>query len=84
MEWYAPYHRFAYWNKYGQPESYLSRTGMGLSGYFDPFIMWWHDPAKEAALDQARRDNAALEVGPSDIDYWSGFVDPAAASTDGR
>jgi microcin C transport system substrate-binding protein len=84
MSWYAPYHRFAYWNKYGQPESYLSRTGMGLSGYFDPFIMWWHDPAKEAALEQARRDNAALEVGPSDVDYWSALVDPAAASPDGR
>ena len=80
MEWYAPYHRFAYWDKYGQPESYLSRIGMGLSGYFDPFIMWWHDPAKEAALNQARRESAALEVGPSEIDYWADFVDPAAQS----
>ena len=77
LEWYAPYHRFVYWDKYGQPESYLSRIGMGLSGYFDPFIMWWHDPAKEAALNQARRDNTALEVGPSEIRYWSDFEDPA-------
>ena len=85
MEWYAPYHRFAYWNKYGQPESYLSRVGMGLSGYFDPFIMWWHDPAKEAALNQARRDNVALEVGPSEVRYWSDFEDPAETQDpDGR
>ena len=84
MQWYAPYHRFAYWDKYGQPESYLSRTGMGLSGYFDPFIMWWHDPAREATLNQARRDNAALEVGPSEVDYWSDFVDPATTPPDGR
>ena len=46
--------------------------------------MWWHDPAKEAALNQARRDNAALEVGPSEVDYWSDFVDPATAPPDGR
>ena len=84
MEWYAPYHRFAYWNKYGQPESYLSRTGMGLSGYFDPFIMWWHDPAREAALNEARRTDTALEVGPSDVDYWSDFADPAAPSPAGQ
>ena len=84
LEWYAPYHRFAYWDKYGHPESYLSRIGMGLSGYFDPFIMWWHDPAKEAALNQARRENAALEVGPSEIRYWSDFEDPAAARPGGQ
>ena len=83
LEWYAPYDRFVYWNKYGQPESYMSRIGMGASGSFDPFIMWWHDPAKEAALNEARRDNAALEVGPSEFDYWSNFLDPAAASPDG-
>ena len=83
MEWYAPYDRFVYWNKYGQPASYLSRTGMGAISAYDPLLMWWHDPAKEAVLDQARRDNAALEIGPSEVDYWSDFVDPAAASPDG-
>jgi microcin C transport system substrate-binding protein len=80
LEWYAPYNRLVYWNKYGQPESYLSRIGLGAVAYYDPFIMWWHDPAKEAALNQARQDNAALEVGPSEIDYWSDFADPAAQS----
>ena len=84
MEWYAPYHRFAYWDKYGHPENYLSRIGMGASGYYDPFMMWWLDPAKEAALNQARRDDAAVEVGPSEIDYWSDFADPAAAQPDGQ
>jgi len=83
MEWYAPYDRFVYWNKYGQPESYLSRTGMGALSSYDPLMLWWHDPAKEAALNQARRDNAPLDVGPSDVDYWSDFVAPAAASPDG-
>ena len=85
LEWYAPYDRFVYWNKYGQPESYLSRIGMGAVSYYDPFIMWWHDPVKEAALNQARRDNAALEVGPSEIRYWSDFENPAEAQdSDGR
>jgi microcin C transport system substrate-binding protein len=83
LEWYAPYDRFVYWNKYGQPESYLSRIGMGAISTYDAFTMWWHDPAKEAALNQARRDNAGLEVGPSEVDYWSDFADPAAASPDG-
>lgn len=80
MEWYAPYHRFVYWDKYGQPENYLSRIGMGSSGYFDAFMMWWHDPVKEAALNEARRNDTALAVGPSDVDRWSDFADPAAAS----
>jgi microcin C transport system substrate-binding protein len=80
MEWYAPYNRFVYWNNYGQPESYLSRVGLGYSGAFDPFIMWWHDPVKEAALNEARRNNSALEIGPSEVDYWSDFVDPAVVS----
>ncbi len=84
LEWYAPYDRFVYWNKYGQPESYMSRIGMGASGSFDPFIMWWHDPAKEAALNDARRNNATLEVGPSEVDYWSDFSDPATASPAGQ
>ena len=85
LEWYAPYDRFVYWDKYGQPESYLSRIGLGAVAYYDPFIMWWHDPAKEAALNQARRDNAALEVGPSEIRYWPDFEDPAETQDpDGR
>ena len=46
--------------------------------------MWWHDPAKETALNQARRDNAAIEVGPGEVDYWSDFADPATAPPDGR
>jgi hypothetical protein len=75
LEWYAPYQRFVYWNKYSQPEGYLSRIGLGMSGYFDALIMWWYDPAKDAALNQARKNNTALEVGPTDIRYWLEFED---------
>jgi microcin C transport system substrate-binding protein len=81
LEWYAPYHRFVYWNKYGQPPGYLSRIGLGLSGYFDPLMMWWRDPVKEAALNEARKANRSLEIGPSDIRYWDDFEDKLETST---
>ena len=39
----------------------------------------------QAALNQARRNNAALEVGPSEVRYWSDFEDPAETQDpDGR
>ncbi len=69
LQWYAPYHRVAFWNKYGQPDGYLTRIG----DYLDPATLWWVDPAKQAALDQARRNDTSLEVGPSEIRYWLDF-----------
>ena len=72
LQWYAPYHRVVYWNKFGQPEGYLSRDG----DYLDIMTMWWVDPEKQAALEEARGNGTSLEVGPSEIRYWLEFENP--------
>ena len=70
LEWYAGFQRYIYWNKFGHPEGYLTRTG----DRFDPRMVWWVDPEKEAALNEARGDDSIqLEVGPTDIRYWLDF-----------
>ena len=69
LQWYAPFHRLVYWNKFSHPDSYLTRIG----DYLDPRTLWWEDPEKRAALEEARRNRTSLEVGPSEIHYWDDF-----------
>lgn len=65
--WSAPYTRIAYWNKFGFPPGYYTRMGSPSS---IPAI-WWIDSAKEAQLQQARKDTSIkLEVGETDDKYW--------------
>ena len=72
MRWYASYQRFVYWNQFGQPPGYISRTG----DYEDLPSMWWIDPAKEQALNRGLADSSVtLEVGPSDNRYWLEYTD---------
>ena len=71
LEWYAPYQRIAYWNRYGTPRGYLSRTG----DYRDLFTMWWIDPDKSKALDEALKNPSAnLGEGMPDDRYWLDFA----------
>lgn len=68
--WYAPYTRLVWWNKFGTPPGYLSRTG-DSSGVWQ---MWWIDPEKDVQLQQALRNpSRKLEVGPDEDRYWLEF-----------
>ncbi|HWV58526.1 MAG TPA: extracellular solute-binding protein [Longimicrobiales bacterium] len=71
LEWYAPYQRIVYWNKFGHPESYISRVG----DYSDIASMWWIDPGK---ADQARRGmgdpSVRMEVGETEVRYWLDYA----------
>jgi microcin C transport system substrate-binding protein len=68
LEWDAPFQRIAYWNKFGHPDSYLTRIG----DYRDIPSLWWIDPQKDARLAAAARDPALrIEVGPTEVRYWS-------------
>jgi microcin C transport system substrate-binding protein len=70
LQWYAPYQRFAYWNRFGYPEGYLSRLG----DYTDAVGLWWIDPQKQAALDRALRDDSVkLPVGQTEVRYWQDY-----------
>ena len=67
LQWYGPYQRIAYWNKFGHPLGYMSRIG----DYRDLPSLWWVDPAREQALTRALADSSiTLEVDPTEDRYW--------------
>jgi microcin C transport system substrate-binding protein len=71
--WYGAFTRIIYWNKFGTPHGYFSRTGDYLGAANGPGIpqLWWIDPAKQSKLEQALRDSSIkLEVGPEEDRYW--------------
>jgi microcin C transport system substrate-binding protein len=71
LMWDTAYQRIAYWNKFGQPEGYLTRFG----DYRDPPSMWWVDREKDAALARAMGDTSQkLAVGDIDVRYWQQFA----------
>jgi microcin C transport system substrate-binding protein len=70
-EWYAPYQRLMYWNRYGTPVGYITRTG----DYRDIFSMWWVDPEKSKKLDEALKNTSiVLGEGQSENKYWLDFA----------
>jgi microcin C transport system substrate-binding protein len=67
LHWDAPFWRLAFWNKFGTPETYLTRIG----NYRDPLTLWWVDPQKEQQLAEAMRGSSTnLPVGETDVRYW--------------
>jgi microcin C transport system substrate-binding protein len=44
-QWYAPYERIAYWNKFGQPDK-LPTQDVGF------LATWWHDEKAATALEK--------------------------------
>ena len=74
LHWGAPSLRLAYWNKFGQPRGYLTRTGDYMSDLNQgPGVerLWWIDPEKNKKLDEAMRDSSIkLPVGPIEDKYW--------------
>jgi microcin C transport system substrate-binding protein len=71
LGWTAPFHRIAYWNKFGQPESYLSRVG----DQRDAVSYWWADPEKQRRLDAANRDaSVKFDTGVVEVRYWEKFA----------
>jgi microcin C transport system substrate-binding protein len=71
MEWYAPYQRVVFWNKFGSPRGHLSRTG----DYRDMIPMWWIEPDKVQKLEQALRD-PSINLGQGEVEdkYWLDFA----------
>ena len=75
LEWDMPFQRIAYWNKFGYPDGYLTRTG----DYTDMPWLWWIDPQKEQQLNQAMADSTKkLPIEPVDIMYWPEYDKRAA------
>ena len=67
LTWEEPFQRMAFWNKFGHPETYLTRLG----DYREPPTLWWIDPNKEQQLRRAMTDpSIKFEVGPIENRYW--------------
>ena len=72
-----PFHRIAYWNKFGHPEGYFSRVGDSR----DMPTLWWLDPQKDAELRRALGDNSVnLPVGTTEVRYWQEYAEREKAA----
>lgn len=81
LGWYAPFERIAYWNRFGHPDSYLSRVG----DYTDMVSLWWIDAEKEAQLNQAMGDSSVqLPVGETEVRYWQNYDADQSAAEEGN
>jgi hypothetical protein len=71
LMWDTPYERIAYWNKFGQPEGYLTRIG----DYRDVPSLWWIDREKEAQVARGMNDaSVKMAVGATDARYWQQYA----------
>jgi microcin C transport system substrate-binding protein len=71
LHWTAPFTRIAFWNKFGTPPGYLTRTGDTYTAH----QLWWLDPDKDAKLKRALGDSSVkLEVGQTDDHYWDEYA----------
>jgi microcin C transport system substrate-binding protein len=75
--WDAPYTRIIYWNKFGTPPGYVTRTG----DYYGIYQLWWADPGKDSQLQAALRNQSLkLDVGPTDDRYWLDYEKKEAST----
>lgn len=80
LGWDAPFSRIAYWNRFGMPPGALTRIG----DQRDAVTLWWIDPQKQQALNQAMgSSSAALPVNSVENRYWQEYATqhPMAATT---
>jgi microcin C transport system substrate-binding protein len=66
--WKAPYIRLVYWDYVQFPEFYLPRRTQQVTDWF----VYWIDPAKKAALEEAKRTNKAYPIDTQlDKDFYN-------------
>jgi microcin C transport system substrate-binding protein len=66
LDWYGPFNRVLYWDRFGMPESYFTKTG----DYDNILSLWWYDAGKDKALQDAMKNGSALPVGETEVKYW--------------
>ncbi len=67
--WNIDYTRLLYWNKFGTPETVLSKYGDESSA----LVYWWHDPDAAAMLNDAVKHKAPLPPKPSEVRFDAVF-----------
>jgi microcin C transport system substrate-binding protein len=78
LTWDTAAQRIAYWNRFGQPEGYLTRIG----DYRDAPSLWWFDAQKDAEVTRAMKDTSVkLAVGDTDARYWQQYAQRQGAGS---
>jgi microcin C transport system substrate-binding protein len=67
LGWYLPSIRILLWNRYGMPPWGCERTLDNSDPFWEVF---WVDPAKEKALEEARRSGGTLPPEEQRILFW--------------
>jgi microcin C transport system substrate-binding protein len=71
LTWEEPFQRIAFWNKFGHPESYLTRLGDSR----EPPTLWWSDSRKDDQLKRAVTDpTIKFDVTPVEKRYWLDYA----------
>ncbi len=65
LNWYGPFVRVLYWNRFGMPPFYLSKMG----DLNDILMLWWIDPGKDRILKEAMNNNNSLPAGSVEVKY---------------
>jgi microcin C transport system substrate-binding protein len=71
--WYIDYTRMLYWNKFGTPETVLTKYGTESSAP----ALWWIDPDAMDDLAAARESGDALPPHPRTVMFDETFHGPA-------
>lgn len=79
LGWFGPSQRVLFWNKFDMPAWGTSRYGEADN----MFNVWWIDPAKEQALEAAKKDPAAkLDAGPREVRFWPQWAEKHGGKSD--
>lgn len=68
LGWFARYERVLYWDKFGHPPEYFTKTGLDPES--DMINRWWWDQDRIAALEDAKKNGKTLEQGEVDVKPW--------------
>jgi len=69
LSWFAPHDRILYWDMFGHPDTYFSRTGQVPPR--EIMGTWWYDPDKIKRLEEAKKNNESLPQGETVIRPWA-------------
>jgi microcin C transport system substrate-binding protein len=72
LGWFSAHTRLLYWNKFGMPDFYLSKTG----DHRTLVSLWWFDDEKAETLRKARENNEELPVGEEIVKWWDEHYPP--------
>jgi microcin C transport system substrate-binding protein len=66
LGWFAPYERILYWDKFGHPDSYVTKIVEDPER--DMMMLWWYDTDRMKALATARAAGETLGAGDVEAD----------------